>query len=169
MNQQCWRPPSPTAAGLPSGWRCRPAGPVWSSTSGCCWALCAAVSLNPGLAARASNAARRRPVTSPSASDTLCDGAGQEGGGRERPRDSEPPRGAPQESFGSGVRDSQRCEMDQSGGSVLIKTWCHRLDSNEPLTRTWLWFGNTFTVWIAKGIRGGETLTPCNVGTTVTL
>lgn len=69
-SQQCWRPLSPTAAGLPSGWRCRPAGPVWCSTSGSCWALCAAVRTNPDLAARASNAAQHRPAMSPSVSDT---------------------------------------------------------------------------------------------------
>lgn len=82
MSLRCWRPPSPTAAGLPSGWKCRPAGPVWSSTSGCCSALCAAVRLNPDLAAHASNAAQRPPVTSLSVSDTLCEEPGGEGGGQ---------------------------------------------------------------------------------------
>lgn len=77
MSQQCWRPPSPMAAGLPSGWRCRPAGPVSSSTSGCCWVLCAAASLNPDLAAHVSNGARRPPVTSLSASDSPCEGPGR--------------------------------------------------------------------------------------------
>lgn len=69
MSQQCWRPPSPTAAGLPSGWRCRPAGPVWSSTSGCCSVRCAAVRMNPDRVVPASNVARHPAATSASVFD----------------------------------------------------------------------------------------------------
>lgn len=69
MSQQCWRPPSHTAAGLPSGWRCHPAGPVWSSTSGCCSALCAAVRTSPDLGVPASNVAQHPAAMSVSVFD----------------------------------------------------------------------------------------------------
>lgn len=69
MSQQCWRPPSLTAAGLPSGWRCHPAGPVWSSTSGCCLALCAAVRTSPDLGVPASNVAQHPAAMSVSVFD----------------------------------------------------------------------------------------------------
>lgn len=181
MSQQCWRPPSPTAAGLPSGWRCRPAGPVWSSTSGCCWVLCAAVSLNPDLAAHASNAARDPPVTSLSASDALCEGTGGQEADRARCGRgvrwlwASPPVPCGRGFSGmevTGLRGQRltvlsHCEEDQSEGSMLSALLiCEELDKAlmsqaghheiKPLTRTWLWFGNTLTLWIAKGIRRGE-------------
>lgn len=71
-NRPCWRPPSPTAAGLPSGWRCHPAGLASSSTCGCSWVLSAAATPSPDLAAHASNVARRPAATFLSAYDALC-------------------------------------------------------------------------------------------------
>ncbi len=150
MSQLCWRPPSPTAAGLPSGWRCRPAGPVWSSTSGCCWVLCAAVSLNPDPAAHASNAAQDPPVTSLSVSDTLCEGPGRQTGGQgamwmRGQMTLSLPAGALQEGIfrngghrgqGSKTHSAVRRTNQRAQCSVpcwyvknWIKPWCHRLDT----------------------------------------
>lgn len=145
-SQQCWRPLSPTAAGLPSGWRCRPAGPVWSSTSGSCWALCAAVRMNPDLAARASNAAQHRPAMSPSVSDTQ-EVAWQEESGQEvrcRRASSCCPAGGNFQawrSLGWGVKDSRCCERnprvvplltcEELGTGLMSQAWYPK-----PLTRT---------------------------------
>lgn len=158
MSQQCWKPPSPMAAGLPSGWSCHPVGPVWSSTSGCCWVLCAAVSLNPDLVAHVSNDAQHPPAMSLSAFDTAStaerdieddtDSALQEGvyrNGDHRVQGSK----------------THSAEQDQSEGLVpcwYVKNWTTTCQWHEvkPLMRTWLRFGNTLIVWIAKGVRTSE-------------
>lgn len=128
MSQRCWRPPSPMAAGLPSGWRCRPVGPVWSSTSGCCWALCAAVKLSPDLVAHASNAALPRPATSLSAYDSVWKTT-HEGGGLRGQITSIPPaepcrrrvfkNGGPKDQ-GSKTRRPQRGNNQRAQRSVTM-------------------------------------------------
>ena len=163
MSQQCWRPPSPMAAGLPSGWRCPPVGPVWSSTSGCCWVLCAAVRTSQDHGAHASNVAQHPLATSVLVSDGFYECPGSK---KHRSDDSELPVVPCRWTFftrghywvqGSRTHSGVRRNSSALGAlsiyeelALKSQAWHPEL---QPLTRTWQWFQNTFTEWIAKGVR----------------